>query len=178
MWLLFYFLLYLKVNALINMFCYCSTTWVISDSLQPHVLHTAPPAPLSSTISQHLLKFTSIGSMMLSNHFILCHYYFNLVSPSIRVFFNESALHIKWPKYWSFSVSISPSNEYSWLISFRIDWFDLLAVQGTLKGLLQYHILKSSILALSLLHMVQLSCPYLTTQKKKKNSFYYTDLCC
>ena len=86
-----------------------------------------------------------------------------------------------WPKYCSLSFNISPSNEYSELISFRIDWFDLLAVQGTLKGLLQYHILKSSILALSLLHMVQLSCPYMTTQKRKKqqqHSFDYTDLCC
>ena len=141
---------------------------------------TAPQALLSSTISWHLPKFTSIESMMLSNHFILCHYYFNLVFSSIRFFFNESALYIKWPKYWSFSFSISSSNEYSWLNSFRIDWFDLLAVQGTLKGLLQYHILKSSILALSLLHVVQLSHPYMTTEKKtkQKHIFDYTDMYC
>ena len=104
-------------------------------------------SPLSFTISQSLLKFMSIESMMLCNHLILC-YPFLLppsVFPSIRVFSNESALHIRWPKYWSFSFSISSSNEYSGLISFRIDWFDL-AVQGTLKSRLQHHNLKASIL--------------------------------
>ena len=103
--------------------------------------------PLSSTISWSLLKFMSIESVMLSNHLILCHsLLWPSTFPSIRVFSNESALHIRWPKYWSFSFSISPSNEYSGLISFRIDWFDLLTVQGTLKSLLQHHSSKASIL--------------------------------
>ena len=93
------------------------------------------------TNSQSLLKLMSIGSMMPSNHLILCNPLLLLPSvfPSIRVFSNESVLHIRWPKYWSFSFSISPSNEYSGLISFRMDWLDLLAVQGTLKSLLQHH---------------------------------------
>ena len=104
---------------------------------------------------------------MPSNHLILCHPLLLLPSifPSIRVFFNESALHIRWPKYWSFSFSISPSNQYSGLISFRIDWFDLLAVQGTLKSLLQRHISKASILPHSAFFIVQLSHPYMTTEK-------------
>ena len=103
---------------------------------------------LSITNSQSLLKLMSIESVKPSNHLILCCPFLLLPSifPSIRVFSNESALCIRWPKYWSFSFSISPSNEYSGLISFRIDWFDLLAVQGTLKSLLQYHISKASIL--------------------------------
>ena len=104
-------------------------------------------ASLSITNSQNLLKLMSIKSVMPSNHLILC--YPLLLSPSIfpsiRVFSNESVLHIRWPKYWSFSFNISPSNEYSELISFRTDWFDLLAVQDTLKSLLQYHNLKASI---------------------------------
>ena len=102
---------------------------------------------------------------MPSNHLILCHPLLLLPSifPSIRVFFNESVLHIKWPKYWSFS--ISPSNEYSGLVSFRIDWLDLLAVQGTLKSLRQHHSSKASILWHSAFFMVQLSCPYMTTGK-------------
>ena len=101
----------------------------------------APQASLSFTISQSLLKLTSIVSLMLSNHLILCCPLFllPLFFPSFRVFSNESALHIRWPKYWSFSLSISPSSQYSGLISFRMDWFDLLAVQGTLKSLLQHH---------------------------------------
>ena len=103
---------------------------------------------LSFTISWSLLKLISIESVMPSNHFILCHSLLLLPSifPSIRVFSGESALHVRWPKYWSFNVSISPSNEYSGLISFRIDWLNLLAVQGTLKSLLQNHSLKASIL--------------------------------
>ena len=102
-------------------------------------------ASLSFTTPGSLLKLMFIESMMPSNHLILCHPLLLLPSifPSIRVFSNESALHIRWPKYWSFSFSISPSNEYSGLISFRIDWLDLLVAQGTLKSLLQYHILKS-----------------------------------
>ena len=111
------------------------------------------------------LKFRSIESVMLSNHVVLCHSLLLLLSifPSIRVFSNESALCIRWPKDWSFS--ISPSNEYSGLISFRIDWFDLLAVQGTLKSLLQHHSLKASILWLLDFLMVQLSHPNMTTGK-------------
>ena len=112
-----------------------------------------------------LLKFMSIESMMLSNHLIICHPLLRLSSifPSLRVFSSESALHIRWPKYWSFS--ISPSNEYLLLISFRIGWFELLAVQGTLKSLLQHHSLKASILQCSAFFMVQLSYLYMTTGK-------------
>ena len=109
----------------------------------------------------------SIESVMPSNHLILCHPLLLLPSifPSIRVFSNESALHIRWPKYWSFSFSISPSNEHPTLISFRMDWLDLLAVQGTLKSLLQHHSSKASILWRSALFTVQLSHPYMTTGK-------------
>ena len=115
---------------------------------------------------QSLLKFMSIESVMLSNHLILCHHFLLLLSvfSSIRVFFNELAFCIRWSKYWSFS--ISPSNEYSGLISFRIDWFDLLAIQGTLKSILQ-HNSKPSILWLSAFFMVQLSYLYITTRKTK-----------
>ena len=104
---------------------------------------------------------------MPSNHLILCHPLFLLPSifPSIMVFSNESALRIRWPKYWSFSFNISPSNEYSGLVSFRVDWLDLLAVQGTLKSLLQHHSSKASILQLSAFSVVQLSHPYVTTGK-------------
>ena len=114
-------------------------------------------APLSSHISRSVLKFMSIELVMLPNHLILCYPLLLLTSvfPSIRVFSNEWSLHIRWPKYWSFSFSISPSNEYSGLISFRIDWFDL-AVQGTLKSLLQYHNSKASIPQHSAFFMVQL----------------------
>ena len=109
----------------------------------------------------------SIESVMLSNHLVLCHPFLLLTSifPSIRVFSNESALHIRWPKYWSFIFSISLSNEYSGLISFRIDWLDLLAVQRTLKSLLQHHSSKASILWCSAFFMVQLLHPYMTTGK-------------
>ena len=108
----------------------------------------ARQASLSFTISQSLLRLMSIESVMLSNHLVLCHPFLLLTSifPSIRVFSNESALHIRWPKYWSFIFSISLSNEYSGLISFRIDWLDLLAVQRTLKSLLQHDNSKASIL--------------------------------
>ena len=109
----------------------------------------------------------SIESVMPSNHLILCCPLLRLPSifPSIRVFSSESVLHIRWPKYWSFSFSISPSNEYSGLISFRMDWLDLLAVQGTLKSLLQHHSSKASILWCSAFLIVQLSHPYMTTGK-------------
>ena len=105
-------------------------------------------APLSSTISWSLLKLMSKESVMLPNHLILCCPLLLLPSilPSIRVFSNESALHIKWPKYWSFSFDISPSNEYSGFISFRIDWLDFLAVQGTLRSLIHHHSLKATVL--------------------------------
>ena len=124
----------------------------------------ARQASLSFTIPWSLLKLMFIESVMPSNHLILCHPLLLLPSifPSIRVFSSESALPIRWPKYWSFSFSISPSNEYSGLISFRIDWFDPFAVQGTLKGLLQHHSLKTSVLWHSAFFMVQLSCPYIT----------------
>ena len=106
-------------------------------------------------------------SVMISNHLILCHPLLFLPSifPTIRAFSNESALHIRWPKYWSFSFNISPSNEHSGLISFRMDWLDLLAVQGTLKSLLQHHSSKASILRCSAFFIVQLSHPYMTTGK-------------
>jgi len=128
---------------------------------------TPGQSPLCFTMSWSLLKFMSIESMMPSNHLILCHPLVLLPSifPSIRAFSNESPLDIRWSTYWSFSFSISPSNEYSGPISFRINWFDLLAVQGTLKSLLQHHSLKASILQHSALLMVQLSHPYLTTRK-------------
>ena len=124
-------------------------------------------ASLSITNSQSLLKLMSIESMMPSNHLILCHPFLLLPSifPNIRVFSNESVLHIRWPKYWSFTFSISPSSENSGLISFRMDWLDLLAVQGTLKSLLQHHSSKASILRCSAFFMVQLSHPYMTTGK-------------
>ena len=125
----------------------------------------AHQASLSFTNSQSLLKLTSTESVMPSDHLILCYPLLLLPSilPSIRVFSNESVLCIRWPKYWSFSFSINPSNEYSGLISFRIDWFDLLAVQGTLKSLLQHHSSKASILWCSAFFTVQLSHPYMTT---------------
>ena len=114
-----------------------------------------------------VLKLMSIESVVPSNHLILCHPLLLLPSifPSIRVFFKESVLCIRWPKYWSFTFSISPSNEYSGLISLRMDWSDLLAVQGTLKSLLQHHSSKASILWCSAFFIVQLSHPYMTTEK-------------
>ena len=120
---------------------------------------------VSVTVSQNLLKFISIESVILSNHFILCHFLLILPSifPSMMVFSNESALLIRWPKYCSFSFSISPSNEYSELISFRIDVFDLLAVQGTVRSLLQHYSSKASILWCSAFFIVQLSHLYMTT---------------
>ena len=122
---------------------------------------------LSIASSQSLLKLMPIELMMPSNHLILCH---PLLLPpsifsSIRVFSNESALHIRWPKYWSSSFNISPSNEHPGLISFRMDWLDLLAVQGTLESLLQHHSSKASVLQCSALFVVQLSHPYMTTGK-------------
>ena len=130
----------------------------MSDSLRPHEpQHARPPCP-SLTPGVHPNPH-SIKSMMPSNHFILCHPLLLLPSifPSIRVFSNDSALCIRWPMYWSFSFNISPSNEHPGLISFRMDWFYLLAVQGTLKSLLQYHSSKASMLWHSAFFIVQLS---------------------
>ena len=136
--------------------CYFVTPWT-----------AARKASLSITNSQSPPKPMSIESMMPSNHLILCHPLLLLPSnfPSIRVFSNESTLRMRWPKYWSFSFSISPSNEHSGLISFRMDWLDLLAVQGTLKSLLQHHSSKTSILQHSAFFTVQLSHPYMHTGK-------------
>ena len=124
-------------------------------------------ASLSITNSRSSLKLMSIESVMPSSHLILCRPLLLLpsISPSIRVFSNESTLHMRWPKYWSFSFSISPSNENPGQISFRMDWLDLLTVQGTLKSLLQHHSSKASILQCSAFFTVQLSHPYMTTEK-------------
>ena len=134
----------------------------------------AHQASLSITNTRSLLKLMSIESVMASNHLILCHPLLLLPSilPSIRVFYNESVLCITWPKYWSISFNISPADEYSGLISFRMDWLDLLAIQGTLKSFLQHHSSKASIFQCSALLMVQLSHDYW-----KNHSLDYTDLC-
>ena len=158
------FLLYSKVNQLQE---------YISVQLLSHVWLFVPPwtaarqASLSITNSRSLLKLMSIKSVMPSNQ-LICYFLLPLllsIFPSIRAFSNESVLHIRLPKYWSFRFSISPSNEYSGLISFEIDWLDLLAVQGTLKSLFQHHSSKASILWRSVFFMVQLSHPYMTTGK-------------
>ena len=129
---------------------------------------TAHQASLSITNSGSLSKLMSIESVMPSSHLILCHpLLLPLIFPSFRVFSNESALQNRWPKYWSFNFSISPSNEHSGLISFKMDWLDLLAVQGTLKSLLQHHSSKESILWYSAFFIIQLSHPYMTTAKTK-----------
>ena len=154
--------------------CYKKASLVQFKSVQllSHVRLFAAPwtashqASLSVTNSWSSLKLTSIESVMPSNHLILCHPLLPpSILPSIRVFSNESVLCIRWLKYWSFSFSMSPSNEYSGLISFRIDWLGLLAVQGTLKSLLQHHSSKASILQHSAFFIVQLSHPYMTTGK-------------
>ena len=144
----------------------------MSDSLQPHGLQHARLPCLSPSLgaySNSKKKANTIESVIPSNHLILCHplLLLPLIFPSIRAFSNESALHIRWPKYWSLSLSLSPSNEYSGLISFRIDWFDLLAIQGTLKSLLQHHSSTASIFWHSAFIMVQLSCPYMTRLLEK-----------
>ena len=140
---------------------------VMPDSATPWtaVLHSS----LSITNPQSLLKLMSMKSVMPSNHLFLCCPLLFLPSifPSIRVFSNESVFNIRWPKYWSFSYSISPSNEYSGLISFRIDWFDPLVVQGTLKSLLQHHSSKASILLCSAFLMVQLSHPHMKIRRSQ-----------
>ena len=135
----------------------------MSDSLW----HAACQASLSIVNSQSLIKLTSIELVMPCNHLILCHPLLlpPLIFPSIRVFSNESVLHIRRPDYWSISFSISPFNEYSGLISFRMDWLDLFAVQGTLKSLLQHHNSKASVLWCSAFFIVQFSHPYMTIGK-------------
>ena len=158
-----------------RMFVFRSTKFSSFQSLSPAplfvtpwtVAHQTSLSITSITSSQSLPKHMSIKSVMPSKHLILCHPLLLLPSifSSITVFSSESILHIRWPKYWSFSFNISPSNEYSGLISFRIDWFDLLAVQGTLKSLLQHHSSKASILWHSAFFIVQLSHPYMTTGK-------------
>ena len=139
----------------------------MSDSLRLHdSQHTRPPS-LSITNSWSSLRLMSIESVMPSSHLILCCPLLLLppIPPSIRAFSNELTLHMRWPKYWSFSFSISPSNEHPGLISLRMDWLDLLAVQGTLKSLLQYHSSKPSILQHSAFFIVQISHLYMTTGK-------------
>ena len=138
---------------------------VVSDSLRPHVLqHVRPPCPSPNPgFTQTHIRRVSDAIKQFHPLFSPSPPAFSL--PSIRVFSNESILPIKWPKYWSFSFSISPSNEYLGLISFRMDWFDLLALQGTLKSLLQHHSSKASILWRSAFFVVQLSHPYMTTGK-------------
>ena len=139
---------------------------VVSDSLRPHESqHARPPCP-SPTPRVHSDSCPS-SQLMPSSHLILCRPLLLLppIPPSIRVFSNESTLHMRWPKYWSFSFSIIPSKEIPGLISFRMDWLDLLAVQGTLKSLLQHHTSKASILRCSAFFTVQLSHPYMTTGK-------------
>ena len=145
----------------------------MSDSLRPHGPQQArPPCPSLMPIDcQRLPKPMSIEFVMPSNHFIVYHplHLPPSVFPSIRFFSNKSALCIKWPKYWGFSFSISPSNEYSRLISFRMDWLDLLAVQGTLKSLLQHHSSKASILQCSAFFIIQLSHPYMRNANQSYN---------
>ena len=139
---------------------------VMSNSLRPHGLqHVRPPC---QSPTPRVDSNTSIESVMPSNHLILCHPLLlpPLIYPSIRVFSNESVLCIRWPKCWSFSFSTSPSSEYSGLVSSRMDWLDLLAVQGTLKSLLQHHSSKASILQCSAFFKVQLSCPCMTWLEK------------
>ena len=138
---------------------------VVSDSATPWI--AALQASLSITNFWSSLKLTSIESVMPSSHLILCHPLLLLppIPPSTRVFSNESSLRVRWPKYCSFSFSIIPSKEHPGLISFRMDWLDLLAVQGTLNSLLQHHSLKASILRCSAFFRVQLSHPYITTGK-------------
>ena len=147
------------------MFLCCSVTQSGPTLCDP--MDCSMPGFLSFTNSWSLLKLMSIELMMPSNHLVLCHLLLLLPSvfPSIRVFSNESALRIRWPKCWSFSFNINPSNQYSELISFRIAWFDLLAIQGARKSLLQHHSLKASFLWCSAFFMIQLSYPYMTTRK-------------
>ena len=143
-------------------------SWVVQSCLTLcDPMNRSTPGPLSITNSRSSLRLTSIESVMPSSHLILCHPLFHLspVPPSIRVFPNESTLRMRWQMYWSSSFSISPSNEHPGLVSFRMDWLDLLAVQGTPKNLLQHHSSKASILLCSAFFIVQLLHPYITTGK-------------
>ena len=157
LWILGFFYPYIAVVQLLSHVWLFVTPWT-----------AACQASLSFTTSWSLLKLMSIESVMASNHFILCHpLLLPSIFPSIRVFSSESDLRIRWPKHWSFSFSfsVSPSNEYSGLISFRTDWFGLLAIQGTLKSLLQHHSSKVSILRCLVFFLVQLSHPYMTNRQ-------------
>ena len=153
-----YFEVFFRFSSVqsLSRFWLFATPWIIAHQ-----------ASLSITNSQSPPKLMSIESVMPSNHLILCHPLLLLppIPPSIRVFSNESTLHMRWPKYWTFSLSISPSNEHPGLVSFRMDWLDLLAVQGTPKSLLQHHSSKASILQCSAFFTVQLSQSYMTTGK-------------
>ena len=160
------------VNFMLFLFCYSSVLFSSVQLLSRVRLFATPwiaarQASLSITNSQSSPKLMSIESVMPSSHLILCHPLLLLppIPPSIRVFSNESTLCMRWPKYWSFIFSISPSKEHPGLISFRMDWLDLLAVQGTLKSLLQHHSSKASILWPSAFFTVQLSHPHMTTGK-------------
>ena len=154
-------------NECLHIYCFCSVTNYVQLFATPWT--AACQASLSFTISRSLLKLMCIESGMLSNHLILCGSLFFLPSifPSISVSCNESGLRIRWPKYWSFSFSIILSNKYSKFISFRINWFDLFTVQGTLNSLLQHHSSKAPILRCSTFFMVQLSHLYKTTEKNQ-----------
>ena len=154
-----------KDHRILPILCSVQSSSVAQSSLTLRI--AARQASLSITNSQSFLKPMSIESVMPSSHLILCHPLLLLppVPPSIRVFSNESTLRMRWPKYWSFIFSISPSNEHPGLISFRMDWLDLFAVQGTLKSLLQHHSSKASIFQHSAFFIVQLSHPYTTTGK-------------
>ena len=158
--------LYVSSSSL-NFFWYQFSSVTQSSPTLCNPRTAACKASLSITNSWSLLKLMCIESVMPSNHLIVCHPHLLLPSifPSIRVFPSESVFRIRWPKYWSFSFSISPSNEYSGLISFRMDWLDLLAVQGTLKSFLQHHSSNASLLWHSTLFTVQLSHPYMATGK-------------
>ena len=158
---------FVDISKLIQV--YMERQFVVVQSLSHVWLFETPwpaahQASLSFIISLNLLRLMSIELVMLSNYLTVCSLLPSIIL-SIRIFSSELALHIRWTKCWSFSFSISPSNEYSRLISFRIDWFDLLAAQGTLKSLLQHHNLKASVLQHSAFFMVQLSRPYMTTGK-------------
>ena len=156
---------------------YHKTVFVVQSLTHVQLCNPIECSRPGSSVSQSLLKFKSIESVMLSNHLILCQPLLLLPSifPSIRIFSSELALLMRWPKYWSFSFSISSSNEYSGLISFRMDWLDLLAVQGTLKSLLQCHSSKASVLQCSAFFMAQLLYPHIDYWKNY--SFDHTELC-
>ena len=157
----------MKLMSQPNLCCCCLVTQSCPIPMTPWV--AACQSSLSITNFRSLLKLMCTELVMPSNHLSLCHPCLLPLSifPSIRVFSNESVLRIRWPMYWNFSFSISPTNEYSGLISFRMDWFDLLAIQGTLRSLLQQHSSKASVLLCSAFFIAQLSHPYMTTGKTR-----------